>query len=204
MLGYLETLSLKADRLTMEENKQYLNIALRQGNKVRHLSQQLFELARLEHGGIKPQPETFVLAELVQDVAQKFDLPVATRNIGLQLELAAGLPPVTADLSMIERVLTNLLDNAIRHTPEGGGIRLAARRAGPEIIVEVADSGPGIAGELRATLFERPSVLEPGAQSASRGGLGLMIVRRMLQLHGGDIRLLEAPAGACFQFTLPV
>lgn len=105
---------------------------------------------------------------------------------------------------MIERVLTNLLDNAIRHTPEGGVIRLAARRAGPEIIVEVADSGPGIAGELRATLFERPSVLEPGAQSASRGGLGLMIVRRMLQLHGGDIRLLEAPAGACFQFTLPV
>ena len=108
LLGYLETLSLKADRLTMEENKQYLNIALRQGNKVRHLSQQLFELARLEHGGIKPQPETFVLAELVQDVAQKFDLPVATRNIGLQLELAAGLPPVTADLSMIERVLTNI------------------------------------------------------------------------------------------------
>ena len=204
LLGYLETLSLKADRLTMEENKQYLNIALRQGNKVRHLSQQLFELARLEHGGIKPQPETFVLAELVQDVAQKFDLPVATRNIGLQLELAAGLPPVTADLSMIERVLTNLLDNAIRHTPEGGVIRLAARRSGSEIIVEVADSGPGIAGELRATLFERPSVLEPGAQSASRGGLGLMIVRRMLQLHGGDIRLLEAPAGACFQFTLPV
>lgn len=204
LLGYLETLSLKADRLTMEENKQYLNIALRQGNKVRHLSQQLFELARLEHGGIKPQPETFVLAELVQDVAQKFDLAIATRNIGLQLDLAAGLPPITADLSMIERVLTNLLDNAIRHTPEGGLIRLTARRSGPEFIVEVADSGPGVAGELRATLFERPSVLEPGAQSASRGGLGLMIVRRMLQLHGGDIRLLEAPAGACFQFTLPI
>ncbi|MDU3718663.1 MAG: sensor histidine kinase [Klebsiella michiganensis] len=204
LLGYLETLSLKADRLTMEENKQYLNIALRQGNKVRHLSQQLFELARLEHGGIKPQPETFVLAELVQDVAQKFDLAIATRNIGLQLDLATGLPPITADLSMIERVLTNLLDNAIRHTPEGGLIRLTARRSGPEFIVEVADSGPGVAGELRATLFERPSVLEPGAQSASRGGLGLMIVRRMLQLHGGDIRLLEAPAGACFQFTLPV
>jgi signal transduction histidine kinase len=170
LLGYLETLSLKADRLTMEENKQYLNIALRQGNKVRHLSQQLFELARLEHGGIKPQPETFVLAELVQDVAQKFDLAIATRNIGLQLDLAAGLPPITADLSMIERVLTNLLDNAIRHTPEGGLIRLTARRSGPEFIVEVADSGPGVAGELRATLFERPSVLEPGAQSASRGG----------------------------------
>ncbi|TLV19860.1 HAMP domain-containing histidine kinase [Klebsiella indica] len=204
LLGYLETLTLKADRLTAEENKQYLNIALRQGNKVRHLSQQLFELARLEHGAIKPQPETFSLAELVQDVAQKFDLPIATRKIGLQLDLAVGLPQITADLSMIERVLTNLLDNAIRHTPEGGLIRLTARQSGRSLIVEVADSGPGIADEQRATLFERPSVLASGAQSASRGGLGLLIVRRMLQLHGGDIRLIAAPAGACFQFTLPL
>ncbi|MDQ8601275.1 ATP-binding protein, partial [Klebsiella aerogenes] len=57
---------------------------------------------------------------------------------------------------------------------------------------------------VRANMFEGPSVLETGQQSASRGGLGLMIVRRMLQLHGGEIRLLEVPAGACFQFTLPL
>lgn len=204
LLGYLETLSLKDDRLTAQERKQYLNIALRQGNKVRHLSQQLFELARLEHGGIKPQPEKFILAELIQDVAQKFDLAIATREIRLRLELASGLPLVEADLSMMERVLTNLLDNAIRHTPHGGEIRLSSRLQGAQVVVEVADSGPGVAGELRANLFERPSVLEPGQQSASRGGLGLMIVRRMLQLHGGEIRLLEVPAGACFQFTLPL
>lgn len=204
LLGYLETLSLKEERLTAEERKQYLNIALRQGNKVRHLSQQLFELARLEHGGIKPQPEKFALAELIQDVAQKFDLAIATREIRLQLALASGLPLVEADLSMMERVLTNLLDNAIRHTPHGGDIRLSTRQQGNEVVVEVADSGPGVAGELRANLFTRPSVLEPGQQSASRGGLGLMIVRRMLQLHGGDIRLLDAPTGACFQFTLPL
>ena len=190
LLGYLETLTLKADRLSAEESKRYLNIALRQGNKVRSLSQQLFELARLEHGGIKLQPEKFVLAELVQDVAQKFDLAIATRHIRLQLSLAGGLPPVVADLSMMERGLTNLLDNAIRHTPE--------------MVVEVADSGPGVAGELRATLFERPSVLEPGQSPESRGGLGLMIVRRMLQLHGGDIHLVDVPAGASFRFTLPL
>lgn len=204
LLGYLETLTLKADRLSAEESKRYLNIALRQGNKVRYLSQQLFELARLEHGGIKPQPEKFVLAELVQDVAQKFDLAIATRHIRLQLALAGGLPPVVADLSMMERVLTNLLDNAIRHTPDGGNISLTARQLGAQMVVEVADSGPGVAGELRATLFERPSVLEPGQGSESRGGLGLMIVRRMLQLHGGDIHLQDVPAGACFRFTLPL
>lgn len=137
-------------------------------------------------------------------MAQKFDLAIATREIRLRLELASGLPLVEADLSMMERVLTNLLDNAIRHTPHGGEIRLSSRLQGAQVVVEVADSGPGVAGELRANLFERPSVLEPGQQSASRGGLGLMIVRRMLQLHGGEIRLLEVPAGACFQFTLPL
>ena len=145
-----------------------------------------------------------MLAELVQDVAQKFDLVIATRHIRLQLSLAGGLPPVVADLSMMERVLTNLLDNAIRHTPDGGSISLTARQQGAEMVVEVADSGPGVAGELRATLFERPSVLEPGQSPESRGGLGLMIVRRMLQLHGGDIHLVDVPAGASFRFTLPL
>ncbi len=72
------------------------------------------------------------------------------------------------------------------------------------MVVEVADSGPGVSGELRATLFERPSVLEPGQSPESRGGLGLMIVRRMLQLHGGDIQLVDVPAGASFRFTLPL
>ena len=111
---------------------------------------------------------------------------------------------MVADLSMMERVLTNLLDNAIRHTPEGGVIRLTARQQASQIVVEVADSGPGVASELRATLFERPSVLEPGQRRESTGGLGLMIVRRMLQLHGGDIHLQEAAAGASFRFTLPL
>lgn len=86
---------------------------------VRHLSQQLFELARLEHGGIKPQRERFAIGELIEDVAQKFDLPVATRHLQLHLDVIGPLPLVNADLSMMERIVTNLLDNAIRHTPDG-------------------------------------------------------------------------------------
>lgn len=203
LLGYLETLSVKAEHLTPEESKHYLRIAMRQGNKVRHLSQQLFELARLEHGGIKPQPEPFAMAELVQDVAQKFDLMVATRGIRLLLELPMGLPQVYADLSMMERVLTNLLDNAIRHTPDGGNITLRARQQDAQLVVEVQDSGDGVPGSLRASLFQRPSVLDKPIPGEARGGLGLMIVRRMLQLHGGDIQLVDGEAGACFRFSLP-
>lgn len=204
LLGYLETLSLRAGRLTEEESKHYLNIALRHGFKVRHLSQQLFELARLEYGGIRPQPESFSLAELVQDVAQKFDLAIETRGLCLQVGLPRGLPQIYADLSMMERVLTNLLDNAVRHVPEGGLISVRACQQGQQMVIDVEDNGPGIPPALRATLFQRPLALKEGKSGEARGGLGLMIVRRMLQLHGGDITLLDVSIGSCFRFSLPL
>lgn len=113
-----------------------------------------------------------------------------------------GIPPVFADLSMIERVLTNLLDNAIRHTPPGGDIGVRLWRQDDRVMVQVSDSGPGIPQTLRADLFVRPSVLS-GARRPS-GGLGLMIVRRILQLHDSDIQLIEqAQSGACFRFAIP-
>lgn len=204
LLGYLETLSLKAETLTPEENRHYLGIALRQGHKVRHLSQQLFELAKLEHGGIKPQREQFAIAELIQDAAQKFDLAIATRQLRLHIDVARPLPMVNADVSMIERVVTNLLDNAIRHTPDGGTIWLKVWRDGEQLQVEVRDSGPGVDTALRDALFQRPSALKSPERRDDRGGLGLLIVRRMLELHGGGIRLMDVAGGACFRFFVPL
>lgn len=203
LLGYLEMLSLKADTMTPEENRHYLSIALRQGHKVRHLSQQLFELARLEHGGIKPQRERFAIDELIQDVAQKFDLSVATRHLQLHLDVEGPLPLVNADLSMMERVVTNLLDNAIRHTPDGGDVWLKVWRDENRLLAEVCDSGPGVEEGIREVLFQRPTALLPQELRTERGGLGLLIVRRMLELHGGDIYLVNSTAGACFRFSLP-
>ncbi|MBS0852205.1 two-component sensor histidine kinase [Enterobacter sp. JGM127] len=203
LLGYLETLSLKADSLTPEETKHYLTIALRQGQKVRHLSQQLFELARLEHGSIRPQRERFAPGELISDVVQKFDLIVQTRQLRLKIEVPQQLPMVNADLSMIERVVTNLLDNAVRHTPPGGEIWLKVWQEGEALQMEVSDSGPGIDAAMREELFQRPSALKPEARE-HRGGLGLLIVRRMLELHGGGIRLMEAEQGARFRFYVPL
>ncbi|EKC2495562.1 HAMP domain-containing histidine kinase [Salmonella enterica] len=204
LLGYLEMLSLKADTMTPEENRHYLSIALRQGHKVRYLSQQLFELARLEHGGIKPQRERFAIDELIQDVAQKFDLSVATRHLQLHLDVEGPLPLVNADLSMMERVVTNLLDNAIRHTPDGGDVWLKVWRDENRLLAEVCDSGPGVEESIREVLFQRPTALLPQEPRTERGGLGLLIVRRMLELHGGDINLVNSTAGACFRFSLPL
>lgn len=204
LLGYLETLSLKSATLTPQETQQYLATALRQGHKVRHLSQQLFELARLEHGSIKPQLERFAIGELIQDVAQKFDLTIETRQLHLQVDMPHSLPLINADVSMIERVVTNLLDNAVRHSPQGSTIRLKLWQEEAQLQVEVSDSGPGIDEALRDQLFQRPSVLGHQASREDRGGLGLLIVRRMLELHGGGIRLMDSVSGARFRFFMPL
>lgn len=204
LLGYLETLSLKSATLTPQETQQYLATALRQGHKVRHLSQQLFELARLEHGSIKPQLERFAIGELIQDVAQKFDLTIETRQLHLQVDMPHSLPLINADVSMIERVVTNLLDNAVRHSPQGSTIRLKVWQEEAQLQVEVSDSGPGIDEALREQLFQRPSVLGHQASREDRGGLGLLIVRRMLELHGGGIRLMDSVSGARFRFFVPL
>ena len=103
---------------------------------------------------------------------------------------------------MIERVLTNLLDNAIRHTPMGGEIEVQLRAHETGVAVRVSDTGAGIPAQLRNSLFMRP-VFGSRSGSSGSGGLGLVIVKRILQLHGSDIRLLELPdRGAVFCFQL--
>lgn len=202
--GYLETLRLKADTLDEQERRRYLDIALGQSRKVGCLAQELFELARLEYGVVKPEKENFALADLVQDVFQKFELAAVARQQLLKPDIAPDLPVVSADLGMIERVLTNLLDNAIRHTPVGGEIEVQLRPANAGVAVQISDTGPGIAGELQNGLFVRPAFMSGTRRhNTGSGGLGLMIVQRILQLHGSEIRLEPQPGkGAVFRFQL--
>jgi signal transduction histidine kinase len=198
--GYLEALSLKFDMLPQPERRRYLSIALGQSAKVGRLAQSLFELARLEHGQTQLAPEAFSLADLLQDVFEKFELAAQARRISLRAHIPSRLPDVYADLGMIERVLTNLLDNAIRHTPEGGMIEVELVFRGEKVSVTISDTGPGIPAELRASLFQRP-VNVGGAQRV--GGLGLLIVQQILHLHGSAIALADrADKGATFVFAL--
>ncbi|MGE8659242.1 MAG: ATP-binding protein [Achromobacter sp.] len=200
--GYLETLRLKDESLDAAERRRYLDIALAQSRKVGRLAQELFELARLESGLVRLEPETFSLPELAQDVIQKFELAAEARQQRLTTAIDQELPPVRADLGMIERVLTNLLDNAIRHTAPGGRIELRLRQARDGVQVRVSDNGGGIPQALRADLFTRASVLADGPRDG--GGLGLVIVHRILKLHHSDIRLVARPEpGAVFEFELP-
>lgn len=199
--GYLETLRFKDSMLDAEERRRYLNIALGQSHKVGRMAQELFELARLESGLVQPDLEAFALGDVVQDVAHKFELSAHARRQTVAVDMLPGLVPVKADLGMIERVLTNLLDNAIRHNPPQTAIvvRLSAR--GKCIQVDVQDSGVGISADLRDGLFVRTSALRHAPREG--GGVGLIIVQRMLQLHGSEVTVIPAkPQGSIFRFEL--
>jgi signal transduction histidine kinase len=200
--GYLEVLSVKDASLSPEERRRYLGVALDQSRKVGGLAQSLLELVRLEHGFVVPVIERFSLTDLVQDIFQKFELSAEAKAITLTPDFATRVPGVHADLGLIERVLTNLLDNALRHTPRGGEVKITLAPQGQFVDVTVSDTGPGIAPELRDGLFLRPFNIGGARRD---GGLGLRIVHQILQLHGHRVDLLDvAGQGATFRFALPV
>lgn len=131
---------------------------------------------------------------------QKFELAAEARAITLTATLPPQVPTVYADLGLIERVLTNLLDNALRHTPMSGEVEVILSPGTDGVTVTVSDSGPGIDAELREGLFLRAFTIGGARRD---GGLGLRIVHRILQLHGRSIQLVDRPGhGATFSFSL--
>lgn len=203
--GYLETLAVKDQQLSSEDRQRYLSTALAQSRKVGRLAQELFELARLEYGGIRLEKERFQLTDLIQDVFQKFELAAQDKRVQLVADLPESLPSVEADVGMMERVLTNLLDNALRHSPEQGRVKVSVATSTGQVTVTVEDEGEGIAPERRNDLFNRPSVLS-GQSPAQRGGLGLLIVQKIVQLHDGVIEFIDQQdrQGAAFRIALPL
>ena len=199
--GQLESLLID-DASGEPDRKARLQAALRQSERLRRLIDQLFELARLDDPQMQPHCETFCLAELLQDVVQGLQ-PVAQAR-GVALALAAdshGLAPVWADLGLVERLLQNLLDNALRCTPPGGQVSLGLKTEGTRQRVSVADTGDGIAPEDLPRIFD-PHWRGSGPQAGS-AGLGLAIVRRIVALHGGQVAVQSHPGqGTCFTFDL--
>ncbi|MEP7185818.1 MAG: ATP-binding protein [Rhodanobacter sp.] len=202
--GYLETMARLGDRLSREEQKAYLDVAVRQSHRVSSLVHQLFELAQLEHEQTEPKLELFSIAELVQDVAQKYALIAERKELNFYTHADSEQLFVCGDIGMIERVISNLMDNAIRHTPSRGEIRLEARRTDRAIEVSVIDTGQGIAAEHLPDLLERRSPLRMVAMQRG-GGLGLLIVKRILSLHNSCIDAASTVGlGTRMSFALPM
>jgi signal transduction histidine kinase len=199
--GYLDTLVLKHDSLTPDQRQEYLAVAVRQSAHLAALVSDLFELAKLDSQETRPRQESFPMGELLQDVAQKFRLQAETREIAVETDFGRDVPPVWADVALIERILENLIGNALRHTEAGGRIRMALRAVDGAVEVLVSDTGRGIPAEAVARVFDRSFGLD---REDSRGGLGLAIARRAVELHGSSILVSSTPGeGTRFTFRLP-
>ena len=205
MRGYLETLLLKDGTLGSEERRNLLTTAARNSEALGRLVGELFELSKLEANEIRPEREAFSLGELVQDIGQKFALVAERKGVRVELHAEDSLPPAHADISLIDRVLANLIENAIRHTPAGGSIRIGLTRHGQRLLVEVADTGTGIAPAELPHVFDRYyRAARHGSGDGAGTGLGLAIARRIIQLHDGQIEALSSPGtGTTFRFDLP-
>lgn len=163
----------------------------------------LFELSRIEAGEISWTMSQVELRELVGDAVAAMRAPAAARGVSLEAELPAGELLARANAEKLQRVLFNLIQNAIRHTPADGSVTVRARTAGSGVEVEVADDGDGIAAEDRDQVFD---AFYRGGDAAARGeegaGLGLAISRAIVEAHGGRIWLDGAAPGTRVHFTL--
>jgi two-component system OmpR family sensor kinase len=203
--GSLETLSMKEASLAPAERARHLEAALRHSERLGRLIDELFELAKLDAGEVPPRMEAFSLGELVQDVVQEFHLRAAERGVRLEARPSAHLPFVEADIGMVERVLENLVENALRHTPERGRVTVRLLPDGRLLHVEIEDTGCGIAPEELPRVFERFYRAGTSASGPGSGGLGLAITRRILDLHGCPIEVRSTPGrGTTFAFGLPL
>jgi signal transduction histidine kinase len=202
--GYLESLKLKEQELTSEERADYLAIALRQSERLTRRVGELFELAKLDAQETQPECEPFAPAELAQDVVQKFQLKAQEKRLRLELEPVEGLPFVHADIALTERVLENLIENALRHTPAGGSVSVSLRQQDEMASIKVTDSGSGIAEADRPLIF-KSFYRAKDQQHGDSTGLGLAIAKRIVELQGGEINVTsQLGEGSSFNFTLPV
>jgi len=206
MQGYLETLIIKGDNLSDEERERYLKIARRNTVRLGTLVGDLFELSKLDSASVTPRLEAFSVPELLQDIAQEFQLEAEKKDITLTLNLDTNSAFTIGDIGLIQRVLENLVRNAIRFTPTGGEVTLSISERPQSVAVAVSDTGSGIPDKEISHIFDRFYRSDHGEEPRSdSSGLGLAIVKRILDLHDSRITVVsKVNAGTRFEFELPL
>ncbi len=201
--GYVETLQMKKDKLDESEKDKYLEIIKGSSEKLSKLVGQLFEYSKLEADQVKPLKEPFSITDLAMDLVAKYQLLASEKNIEIKVNAINNTPLVFADISLVERVIQNLLDNALKFAPENGDVSLDVSVNDKDVRVAVSDNGPGIHEKDQLYIFDR--YRQARKESKADGvGLGLAIVKKIMELHNSSIQVISKPnEGSTFQFHLP-
>jgi len=164
----------------------------------------LFELTRLESGELRWSLEQVQVDALVRETVEAMRPAADAGAVLVRAELDPAIAMARASPEHLQRVLFNLIQNAIRHTPPDGTVAVRARRVGPDVELEVSDTGAGIAPEDRGRVFEPfVRVGDDAARTSDGAGLGLAISRAIVEAHGGRIWVVERDPGVAFCFTVP-
>ena len=202
--GYLETILMKGSELGAEKTRHFLNTIYSNVTMLSKLVEELFELSKLDARQIRPKPEPFAIAELAQDTVLKFQPHAEKKHIQLRSRLPQDLPFVYGDIGMIERALSNLIDNAVRYTPDHGEVSVELERQQDRVQVRVSDTGRGIPPDDLPYVFDRFYRVDKSRSRSSGGpGLGLAISKKILEAHRSDVSVQSAmDVGTTFSFDL--
>ncbi len=202
MRGYIETLTMPELQIDQPTRDRYLHVVNDETHRLERIIGDLLDLARLEGGGTQMRREPVLLAALFDRVASRHERELRDRGIRLTQHIEAGTEQVTGDPDRLEQALQNLAANALRHTPDGGEISLSATTAPDGARLAVRDSGPGIAPEHLTLIFDRFYKSDASRKASGGSGLGLSIVKAIIERHGGTIAARN-DHGAVFEIVLP-
>jgi signal transduction histidine kinase len=203
--GYAETIMMKNESLTNADRERYTGIILQSSEKLRKLVDELFELSKLEASQSKPYMEVFNVAELMGEVFVQYRILAQPKHLSVSYTSSQAAILVRADIGMIERVMQNLIDNAIRYTPANGNITIQVDTTGTQVHISVANTGPGIPSSQLPHLFSWYATASLDKSPPSGMGLGLVIVKRILDLHAFPISVENTAAGETrFTFQMPL
>lgn len=199
--GFAGLLSDPEVQLKPEQAREKAAVIVEESDRLQKMIRQMLEATSIQAGGIKIRPETVALDELVRRTLRRLEPLARSRGVALEADLPEDLPPARADASRVEQVLTNLVENALKHGA-GGSVKVQVQPLERELRIRVVDRGPGVSPEDRTRIF---GLFERGAETRARGsGLGLFIAKAIVEAHGGRIGVEGSPdGGACFYFTLP-
>src|SRR6185295_6218380 len=185
-----------------EKQVEVLSACREDCDRLDQLMRDLLDVSRIEAGESKPRLEPIKTRDLINDAIKEFRPQVESKGLDFSVEAAFDLPPVMADRSQVERVLSNLVVNAMRYTKHGE-IKIIVQPRGNSVAVSVSDTGSGIPQQYLPHIFDK-FVQVPGAATGG-AGLGLAISRLIVEAHGGQISVQsERGKGSTFTFTLPV
>jgi two-component system sensor histidine kinase KdpD len=174
-----------------------------EAQRMNRLVGNLLDLSRIEAGSLKPDKGWYDLGSLVEEVVGRLQFLASAHRV--VLDVPDNLPPLNFDYVEIDQVISNLLENAIKHTPPGSEIRIEVSMAGQQVRVEVEDSGAGVAPDVAARVFEPFYRAPSDGKHATGAGLGLAVAKGLVEAHGGRIWAENRQkGGARFVFTLPV